>query len=121
MGVTLRVVPTSRKAKFAPYLAVGVDAVFWRYEEFGEFVDFGDPDLPIIADSFEASSVQGGLHGAAGFRVALSPDFSLTAEGRYLWAPLEEMGDDFSPNEPGLINEIDLSGFSVTVGLHIRF
>ena len=56
-----------------------------------------------------------------GFRVALSPDFFLTAEGRYLWAPLETMGEDFSPNAPGLENEIDLSGFSVTVGLRIRF
>jgi hypothetical protein len=31
------------------------------------------------------------------------------------------MGEDFSPNAPGLENEIDLSGFSVTVGLRIRF
>jgi hypothetical protein len=121
VGLSLRVVPTSRRAKFAPYLAVGADAVFWRYREFGDFVDFDDPDLEVIADSFEATGVQPGLHGAVGFRVALSPDFSLTAEGRYLWAPLETMGDDFSPNAPGLENEIDLSGFSVTVGLHIRF
>ncbi len=121
VGVSLRFVPTSRKAKLAPYLAVGADAVFWQYKEFGDFVDFEDPELPVIADSFQADGVQPGLHGAVGLRVALSPDFFLTAEGRYLWAPLETMGDDFSPNAPGLENQIDLSGFSVTVGLHIRF
>jgi hypothetical protein len=31
------------------------------------------------------------------------------------------MGDDFAPTEPGLINNIDLSGFSVTGGLRVRF
>jgi Outer membrane protein beta-barrel domain len=121
VGMSLRFGPTSRRVKFAPYIAVGADAVFWQYKEYGDFVDFGDPTLPIVPDSFEASGVQPGFHGAVGFRVALSPDFFLTAEGRYLWAPLETMGEDFSPNGPGLENEIDLSGFSVTVGLRIRF
>ncbi len=121
VGVSLRFGPTSRRTKFAPYVTVGADAVFWQYKEFGEFVDFDDPNLEIITDSFESDGVQPGLHGAVGFRVALTPDFFLTAEGRYLWAPLDTMGDDFSPNGPGLENEIDLSGFSVTVGLRIRF
>jgi hypothetical protein len=121
VGASLRFGPTSRRAKFAPYIAVGADAVFWQYKEYGDFVDFESPDFEIFADSFESSGVQPGLHGAAGFRVALTPDFFLTAEGRYLWAPLETMGEDFSPNAPGLENEIDLSGFSVTVGLRIRF
>jgi hypothetical protein len=31
------------------------------------------------------------------------------------------MGDDFAPNGPGLENEIDLSGWSATVGVHVRF
>jgi hypothetical protein len=121
VGMSLRFGPTSRRTKFAPYIAVGADAVFWQYKEYGDFVDFESPDLDIFPDSFESSGVQPGFHGAVGFRVALTPDFFLTAEGRYLWAPLETMGEDFSPNGPGLENEIDLSGFSVTVGLRIRF
>jgi hypothetical protein len=32
-----------------------------------------------------------------------------------------KMADDFAANEPGFQNEIDLSGWSATVGLHIRF
>jgi len=121
VGVSLRLVPTNRRARIAPYLAVGGDLIFWRYREFGDFIDFGDPDLPIIADAFEANGVQPGLHGAVGVRVRLSRDFSLVGEGRYLWAPLDKMGDDFAPNESDFVNEIDLSGFSVTVGLNIRF
>ena len=31
------------------------------------------------------------------------------------------MGDDFAPNESGLMNTIDLSGASATIGLHVRF
>jgi hypothetical protein len=121
VGMSLRFGPTSRRATFAPYVTVGADAVFWQYKEYGDFVDFESEDLEIFPDSFESSGVQPGFHGAVGFRVALSPDFLITAEGRYLWAPLETMGEDFSPNAPGLENEIDLSGFSVTVGLRIRF
>jgi hypothetical protein len=121
VGMSLRFGPTSRRAKFAPYVTVGADAVFWEYKEYGDFVDFSRPDLPIIPDSFKSTGVQPGFHGAVGFRVALSPDFFLTAEGRYLWAPLDTMGDDFAPNGPGLENKIDVSGFSVTAGLRIRF
>ena len=31
------------------------------------------------------------------------------------------MGGDFAPNEPGLVNTLDLSGATVTVGVHVRF
>jgi hypothetical protein len=95
-------------------VAVGVDAVFYKYEEFGDFVDFFDPSLPIRFDSFKSEGVAAGLHGAAGLRVALGDDFALVAEGRYLYSKTDA-GDDFSNFR------IDLSGASATVGLHIRF
>lgn len=114
VGVSLRVVPTGRHAKLAPYVAVGVDAVFYKYEEFGDLVDFSDPSLPISFDSFKSEGVAVGVHGAVGLRVALTADFSLVAEGRYLYSKTDA-ADDFSNFR------IDLSGASATVGLHIRF
>jgi hypothetical protein len=120
IGASVRLVPTSKRARVAPYVAGGVDLLVWSYEEFGDFIDFADPDLPIYADHFRSDGVAFGLHAAGGLRVYLSRDIALTAEGRYQWGEAE-MGDDFAPNEPGLVNTIDLSGFSLTGGIRIRF
>jgi hypothetical protein len=120
MGVTLRLIPTNKRTRLAPYAGGGVDLVYYKYEEYGDFIDFFDPDLPVFYDEFYADGVTFGFHAAGGIRFYFNRDFALVVEGRYLWADAE-MGDDFSPNEPGLVNRIDLGGASVTVGLHVRF
>jgi opacity protein-like surface antigen len=121
MGVTLRFAPGDRHSTIRPYVGAGVDVVFWEYEEFGDFIDFDDDDLPIVEnDSFISDGAALGVHVAAGLRVALSPDFGLSAEARYLMAGKPEMGDDFGSSllDP---NEIDLSGASATVGFFVNF
>jgi hypothetical protein len=120
LGATLRVLPTGKHAPIAPYLGVGVDAIFYTYEESGDFVDFSDPEKTIYEDHFRDSSVAFGVHAVAGLRVYLNEDFAIVGEGRYQWSK-KDMGEDFSPNEPGLVNRIDLSGASFTIGLHVRF
>jgi len=120
LGVTVRLVPTSKSARFAPYVGGGVDAVFYTYEEFGDFIDFFDPGLAVVPDHFRTDGVAFGVHAVGGLRVYLNRDFAITGEGRYLWAG-HDMGDDFAPNEPGLVNRIDLSGWAFTVGVHVRF
>jgi opacity protein-like surface antigen len=114
VGVTVRLVPTSRHTKIAPFIGAGVDAFFWKYEEFGDFVDFFDPALPVIADSFRSDGVATGFHVAGGLRLFVSNDVGLTGEVRYTVAK-GNMGDDFRDNR------IDVGGFGVTVGMHIRF
>jgi opacity protein-like surface antigen len=118
MGMTLRFVPTSRNAKIAPYVGVGGDFVYWKYQEYGDFIDFQDPQLTIIPSSFEATGTTFGFHAVAGLRVALNEDISIVGEGKYMYAKEDHMGDDF-PNiqSPAL----DLSGWYGTIGLHIRF
>jgi opacity protein-like surface antigen len=120
LGVSVRFVPTSKKAKVAPYVGGGVDAIFYKYEEFGDFIAFDDPDLPIVADAFVADGTAFGFHVLGGLRVYLNRDIAIVGEGRYQWAT-DDMGDDFAPNEPGLVNTIDLSGWTATIGVHIRF
>lgn len=120
LGVTLRLVPTSKRAPVAPYVGAGVDAVFYSYEESGDFVDFTDPALTIFSDTFRSSGAAFGVHALAGVRIYLNRDFAIVGEGRYQWAK-RDMGGDFSPNGPGLVNRIDLGGASVTVGVHVRF
>jgi hypothetical protein len=114
IGVSVRIVPTSRRARVAPFVVAGVDAMVYEYEEFGDFVDFFDPDLTVIPDSFISNGVGFGVHAGGGLRVALSDDFAIVGEARYYWSETD-MADDFQANR------IDLGGVAVTVGFHVRF
>ncbi len=126
LGITIRFLPTSKRARIVPYVGGGVDAVFWNYEEFGDFVDVFSPDCgtdlgcPVVPDHFRSSGTAFGFHALGGVRVYLNRDIAIVAEGRYQWAK-DDMGEDFAPNEPGLINTIDLTGATFTVGVHVRF
>jgi opacity protein-like surface antigen len=115
IGLSVRIVPTSRRARVAPYLEFGGDAISYKYEEFGDFIDFQDDSHPILSDSFVSNGFGFGFHVAAGLKVPINPDFSIVGEGRYQHAKDDQMGDDFRNNS------IDLSGWSATVGFNIRF
>lgn len=116
IGLSLRLVPTSRHAHVAPYASVGADLYFWRYEEFGDFIDFDDANRTIIADAFVSEGVTPGVHVAGGLRVPVNDDLSITGEVRYQVASRAKMGGDFSHE-----NRLDLTGASATLGLHLRF
>ena len=118
VGVSLRIVPTSRRAKVAPYIAAGVDAVYWHYREIGDFIDFQTPGLPIHSDAFYSDGVAFGFHVAGGVRFAVSDDVSIVGEARYLHSS-DDMGGDFFRSVDK--NYIDLSGIGATLGVHIRF
>jgi len=120
VGVSLRLVPTGRRARVAPYVAVGGDLFFWQYEEFGDFIDFRNPTRPIQSDSFQSSGVTPGFHVAGGVRVPISYDFSIVGEVRYQWAKAD-LGGDFRPAPGEQPLRLDMSGTTVTLGLHIRF
>ncbi len=114
LAVALRIGPTGRRAKVAPYLELGGDAISYKYEEFGDFIDFFDDSLPIETDSFVSEGWGFGFHVAAGLKIPINPDFSIVGEGRYQHAK-SQMDDDFSNHK------IDLSGWSATVGFNVRF
>ncbi len=120
LGATVRFLPTSKHTRIVPYVGGGVDAIFYHYEETGDFIDFTDPALSIVPDTFKDDGAAFGFHAVGGLRVYLNRDFAIAAEGRYQWAG-KDMGHDFSPNAAGLVNRIDLSGWTATVGLHVRF
>ena len=114
LGATVRFLPAGRRARLAPYVAAGADIFFYKYEEQGEFIDFFSDDLDISSDAFVSEGATGGFHVAAGLRVPVSHDFSVTGEVRYQQARTR-MNDDFSQNR------LDLSGTSATLGVHLRF
>lgn len=114
LGATVRFLPFGRRASLSPYLAAGGDIFFYKYEEQGEFIDFFTDDLDISTDAFVSEGAAGGFHVAAGLRVPVSHDFSVTGEVRYQQARTR-MNDDFS------LNRLDLSGTSATLGVYLRF
>jgi len=114
IGVALRLVPTSRRSKISPYLEFGGDAISYKYEEFGDFIDFFDDSLPVVTDSFVSEGWGFGFHVAGGLKIPINPDFSIVGEGRYQHAD-SQMDDDFSNHR------IDLSGWSATIGFNVRF
>jgi opacity protein-like surface antigen len=83
LGATIRFVPTGRRVAVAPYLGLGADLFYWRWREYGEFVDFGDPANPIVADSFRSDGWKAGFHVTGGLRFRVTHDFAVVAEGRY--------------------------------------
>ena len=122
LGATLRFLPAGRYATVSPYVGVGPDIVFYKYEELGDFIDFqsAGPGLDIIPDHFRSDGVRPGFHVTGGLRFRLGHDFSLLGEGRYLWATAR-LGDDFRPQPGQDALRLDMSGWSAVVGLSIRF
>jgi hypothetical protein len=115
VGVSLRLLPADKYAPVQPYVTVGGDVFFYKYEEFGDFIDFFDDSRPIFHDSFRSQGAIFGGHAAAGLRVPLGHDFAVTGEVRYQFAPTKRMNDDFDQNR------IDVSGGSATLGVRLRF
>ena len=110
----LRVHPGGKYRTFTPYAGVGVAAMFWQYEEFGDFIDFDSPGRDIVFDSFKSNGSTSGLVINAGLRYRINEDFQVTADFRNFTGK-QKMGGDFAPNE------IDLSGAAFTLGFRLNF
>ena len=122
IGATLRLLPADRHATLSPYIGVGPDLIYYRYEEFGDFIDFQSPGpgLDIVSDDFVSEGARPGFHVTAGLRVRMGHDFAILGEGRYQWAKAT-LGGDFRPQPGQDALRLDMSGFSAVVGLSIRF
>lgn len=102
-------------ARYAVYVGAGAGTMWYQFRQHGEFVDFDTPTYDIFASTFESSRWTTTGHALAGVDYSLSPRLALTAEGRYILAKAD-MSSDFVGFDP-----IDLSGFSATIGLSVRF
>jgi hypothetical protein len=113
MGATLRVLLADRRSQFVPYVGAGATALYYRYQEHGDFVDFESDDLDVYRDSFDSEGVAPALHVNLGTDVRVSDDVAITGDVKYQFAR-DDMGDDFRGNR------IDLSGFTFTLGVKLR-
>jgi hypothetical protein len=102
-------------ARYAAYVGAGGGTMWYRFRQQGDFVDFNSPSLRVFSNTYSSSRWTPTAHVLAGVDRSLNTRLALTTEARYTWAKTE-MGDDFRG-----FDRINLSGFSTTVGLNIRF
>lgn len=123
VSFTVRALPLGQSNPFQPYLGVGLAVINWRYAEFGDFVDFGAPGLPVFPASYVASGTETGPVVLGGIRFG-GQTFTAGGEIRYHAADAE-LPDDFyvSPERrlQGLGPRIDLGGWTYNFTLGVRF
>lgn len=98
--------------RFAPYVGAGGGAMWYRFMQEGDFIDFNTYD--VFSDRFESSGWTRTAQVMAGAEYSLNPRIALAGEGRYHWAK-GELGRDFVG-----FDGIDLSGFALTLGFTVR-
>jgi hypothetical protein len=96
-----------------PYVGAGGGALWYKFEQSGDFVDF--VDLSVFKDFFSSSGYAPSAHVFGGTDVHLYRILFLTVEGRYVWANAK-LGKDFIDFDP-----IDLAGFRLSTGFHVLF
>jgi hypothetical protein len=101
-------------SRYAPYVSVGAGAMYYRFQQNGDFVDF--KTLDVFSTSLESSGWTPMGQGAAGVEYTVGPWLALTGEGRYVWAKAT-----LDPNDFEGFDKIDLTGFAGTVGFRVRF
>lgn len=96
-----------------PYVGAGGGIVWWRFLQYGDFVDSLDSD--IFTDTFRAQGTSPTAHVFGGADLQLYKRLFFTMEGRYVWAK-GTLGDDYIGFEP-----LDLSGFRASAGINVVF
>lgn len=101
-------------SRFAPYVGVGGGAVWYKFRQYGDFVDFSDSNSVFTSD-LSSSKWTPAAQGMAGVDFTISPHVALNGEAKYIWAK-GSLNQSFSG-----FDNIDLSGLSATVGLTYRY
>lgn len=100
-------------SRVAPYVGAGGGLLWWRFEQYGDFVDF--QDLGVFSDQFRADGTSPTGHVFGGADIRMYKRLFFTLEGRYVWASGTLDGDfvGFAP--------LDLSGFRASAGINVLF
>ena len=96
-----------------PYVGGGGGLLWYRFEQYGDFVDFDD--LSIFSDTFRSDGWTPTFHVFGGAEIRLHKRLFLSVEARYAWAE-SDLGEDFVDFEP-----IDLAGFRTSAGINVVF
>jgi hypothetical protein len=99
--------------RVVPFVGAGAGAVYYQFEQNGDFVDF--VDLSVFYDVFRSTGWAPTAHVLAGVDLQIYKGFYGTVQGRYTKAAAELTSDfiDF--------DAIDLSGFRLSAGINLLF
>lgn len=100
-------------SRFAPYVGASGGLMWYRFRQLGDFVDFQTTN--VFADDFRSSGWAPMAAASIGADYSLTPVLALNGEAKYNWAK-GKLGTDFSG-----FGRIDLSGYTGTLGLSVRF
>jgi hypothetical protein len=100
-------------SRFAPYVGVGGGAMYYRFRQSGDWIDFKTMD--VFADQYESDGWATTLNAQTGVDYSLGARFALTGEARYVWAKAP-LSQDFTG-----FQKLDLSGFSTSIGVAVRY
>lgn len=103
-------------SRYAPYIGVGGGAMYYRFAQDGDFVDFKTNNLEVFNATIEDSGWTPTAHGMAGFDYNLGTWVALSTEARYQWAKAQ-----LDPKQFEGYDKLDLTGFAATVGFRVRF
>lgn len=98
---------------FTPYVGAGAGALWYKFEQSGDFVDF--QDLSVFPDYFSSTGYAPSAHVFGGTDIKIYRALFMSVEGRYIWAK-GKLGKDFVDFDP-----IDLAGFRLSTGFNILF
>jgi hypothetical protein len=104
-------------SRFSPYVGAGGGAMWYRFRQDGDFVDFATPgvDKNIFTHTFESSRWTPVAHASLGADYTISPRLALTGETRYT-VGRGPLASDYSG-----FQRIDVSGLAATAGIAVRF
>jgi outer membrane protein W len=100
-------------SRFAPYVGVGGGAMYYRFRQSGDWIDFKTMD--VFTDQYESDGWATTVNAQTGIDYSLNPRFALTGEARYTWAK-GSLSQDFQG-----FQKLDLSGFSTSIGVAVRY
>ena len=109
--VNLNLFPLTYKRNIYPYISVGGGVYFWKYEQWGDFINFQDETVTPNAYA-DSQSVAFGANIKAGFIFRAGKRMGFSIEGKY-----RTLKDDLSSNFEGF-EKLDLSGLTINIGVH---
>lgn len=123
IGLRYNLVPAGRSvsrlawvpAKLVPYVAAGGGAMYYKFQQEGDFVDFRSTNLDVFAAKLEAKGWAPLAYAAGGITWAVLPAVAINTELRYDHSRTPLKGD-----YTGFDNTA-LSGLGLTTGFQFRF
>lgn len=107
--------------RLAPYVGAGGGIMWHRFEQEGDFIDFDTEEMEIFTTEVFTDGWAPVAQAFAGFELALGSRYALNLDGRYVWAKAKMDPAVFRCSaEFGCYDDIDLSGFQLTLGFVIR-